>query len=466
MAGKDELEDLRRRVAELEAENDGLRSEAPAVKRRGNPTRSILSAVALVLAILFAPVAVLGTWARLELVDTDRFVATFAPLADSPEVQAYVSDQIVTAIDDNVDIDGMVADLADGLKGLDLPPRAQTAIGLLTAPAADGIRGLINSTVDKLVASPAFAEVWEQALRQTHSRAIAVIQGQEGTALQLSDDGTLSLDLDVVIEKVKERLVENGFGFASSIPVIHKSIPLVTADAFVLVRTVYQIAIAAGYWLPWVVLALAAAGIALARNRSRALLLTGIGLVASFLLLAAGLGIGKMFFMGTVSPSIMPSGTAEVLFDQITEMMHSVIAALVLLSAFVVIGAWITGRSRPARALRTSGNAAFAKARESADRSGLNTKGFGTALDRWRPAIIVIVIALGVFILFMTRPVSIGSVVWTVVGILVALLLLEVLRRPAGSTRAADGAEAHAPVAADAAEPATDEIAEEEGAVR
>ncbi|MFE6733646.1 hypothetical protein [Microbacterium sp. NPDC057650] len=433
MAGKDELEDLRRRVAELEAENDGLRSEAPVAKKRRNPTRSILSAVALVLAILLAPVAVLGTWARLELVDTDRFVATFAPLADSPQVQSYVSDQIVTAIDDNVDIDGMVADLADGLKGLDLPPRAQNAIGLLTAPAADGIRGLINSTVDKLVASPAFADVWEAALRQTHSRAIAIIQGQPGTAITLSDDGTLSIQLDTVIEKVKAQLIENGFGFASSIPVIHKSIPLVTADAFVLVRTVYQVAIAAGYWLPWVALALAAAGIALARNRSRALLWTGIGLVASFLLLAAGLGIGKMFFMGTVSPSIMPSATAEVLFDQITEMMHSVIAALVLLSAFVVIGAWITGRSRPATALRTSGNAMFAKARESADRSGLNTKGFGTALDRWRPAIIVIVIALAVFILFMTRPVSVASVVWTVVGVLVALLVLEVLRRPVGT---------------------------------
>ncbi|UJP11074.1 hypothetical protein L2X99_05690 [Microbacterium sp. KUDC0406] len=231
-------------------------------------------------------------------------------------------------------------------------------------------------------------------------------------------------------------------------------------------RTLYQVAIAAGYWLPWVVLALLAAGIALARNRSRTLLLTGIGLFVSFLSLSAGFGIGRLFFIGTVSPSIMPSGTAQVLFAQVTEMMQSVLAALMVLSAFIVVGAWITGRSRPATALRTSGNAVFAKARESADRSGLNTRGFGAALDRWRPAIIVIVIALAVTILLLTRPVSIGSVVWTVVAVLVALLLLEVLRRPAGTASAAeqavsDPADADATLAATAAE-----VAQEEDAVR
>ncbi|MGB4137261.1 MAG: hypothetical protein WA971_11905 [Microbacterium sp.] len=425
-----ELDELRRRIAELETENHGLRA-APTRARR-NPTRSILSAIAIVLAIVLAPVAVLGTWARAELVDTDRFVATFAPLAEDPQVQAYLSDQVTGAIEENVDVDSLVADLAAGLTGLHLPPRAENAITLLQVPAAQGIRSLIGTAVERIIVSPAFAGVWETALRETHSRAIRIVQGQPGTALTLDGD-TLQVDVGTIVAQVKQHLIDDGFGFASSIPEIHRTIPLASSDSFVLVRTIYQVSVVAGYWLPWVVLGLAAAGIALSRHRIRTLALTMLGLVASFLSLAAGFGIGRLFFVGAVSPSTMPSGTAEVLFAQITDTMRSVLVALVLLCAMIGIGAWFAGTSRPATAVRTASDAAFARARESADRHGLGTQRFGTVLDRWRPAVIVITIALALFLLLLSRPITVGAVVWTLVGIGAVLLLVELLRRPGAS---------------------------------
>src|SRR5690606_5915332 len=118
------------------------------------------------------------------------------------------------------DIDGMVGDLFAGIGGMNLPPRAEAVLPLLEGTAANGVRSLIDSGVAQLVESPQFAGAWELALRETHSRAIAVIQGSPGSALQLSDDGVLSLDLGAIITQVKDGLVGQGIGFAEMIPVV------------------------------------------------------------------------------------------------------------------------------------------------------------------------------------------------------------------------------------------------------
>ncbi|MGF6824703.1 hypothetical protein M2317_003636 [Microbacterium sp. ZKA21] len=427
--------ELQAKIAALEAENDSLRAAKP--RRRRVHGRSIVAGVLLVVAVLLAPIAVLGTWARVQLVDTDRFVATFAPLAENPQVQSYISDQAMVAIDENLDIQGIVDDLADGLTQLDLPPRAESAIQLLTVPAAQGIHGLIEDAVDRVVTSDVFADVWQTTLRETHSRAIAIIQGQEGTAVTLSDDGTIAIDLGVVVEKVKDYMVENGFGFAEAIPAIEKSIPIATAESFGLIRTLYQVATAAGYWLPWVVLGLLVIGIALSIKRPRAVVVTGAGLTIAFLALLGGLGIGKQFFIGAVSPSVMPSATATVVFDQVIELMNSTLVALTVLALLITVGAWFSGPWRPARKIRRIGQDAENTLRRAAERYGLSTGGFGAFLDKAATALRVIIVLGAVAILFLSRPITIGGVIWTLVGVLVLLLLIEVLRRPEPATAAA-----------------------------
>lgn len=423
-----ELQALRARVAELEQ----TREEKP--RRRG---RSIVSAVALVLAALLVPIAVLGTWARLQLVDTDRFVATFAPLAEDPDVQAFIADQALAAINENVDIDGMIDDAFTGLSSLDLPPRAQDALSLLKVPAQQGVQTLLDNAVNRLVASPAFADIWEQTLRQVHARAIAIIQGEPGTALTIDDSGTLSVDLGTVIAKVKAQLKEQGVGIADMIPDIDRSIPLTTSDSFVLIRTLYQLAVAVGYWLPWVVLGLVALGLAVARHRLRALAWTAAGFAVALLLLAAGLGTGRLFFVGTVSPSIMPAATANVLFGQLTQLMFSTIAALVMLAVLVMIGAWIAGASVSATRTRAAVDSVFGHARRFCDAHGMNTGAFGRGLDRWRGVVLMVVVIVAVLVVFASRPVTAGAVIWAAVCILIAAVLIELLRRPAAVPDAA-----------------------------
>ncbi|GGR15780.1 hypothetical protein ACFOE1_13045 [Agromyces mediolanus] len=438
--------DLEARIALLEAENRELRSresartaggdEADASagtggRRKPGRWRSVVSGILVVLALLLTPVALLSSWARLELVDTDRFVATFAPLADDPDVQAFVADTVTGIIEEQVDIPELTSQVFDGIRSLDLPPRAADALGLLEGPAAQGLQALVAQTVSQVVASDAFADTWATALRVSHRQAIAAIQGDPNAALEIGPGGQLSVQLGPIIETVKQQLVDRGVGFASAIPVVDQSIAIAQADSLVLVQTVYALAVAVGTWLPWVVLAMLVGGVLLARNRPRAFVWTAAGFALVMATLAAGVGIGRLFFVGTVSPSIMPAGAAGALYEQIIELIRSTIVAGLVLGLLTAIIAWWAGPFRPARALRGFSNAMFASVRRQAAKHGVTTGAFGVALDRFRSAVYLGIALIAVLVVLFGRPLTTGLVVTTVLLALLAILLVELLRRPA-----------------------------------
>ena len=441
--------ELEARIAELEAENAALRagtgetvgadgagradaaaSVAPRPERR-RWGRTAAAIVLVVVGLLLAPVAVISAWARLELVDTDRFVATFAPLAEEPAVQAYIGNEVTAAIEAQVDIPGLTKDVFDGIKSLGLPPRAEDALGLLEAPAAQGLQSLVSGVVDRVVESDAFEDIWAAALRATHTQLIAAIQGDPDAALAIGGDGTISVQLGPIIANVKQRLIDQGVGFASAIPEVDRSIVIAQNDSFVLVRTIYTLAVAVGTWLPWIVLLLLFAGVLVAKRRSNALVWTAGGFALSMVILASGIGIGRAFFIGTVSPSIMPADTAEVVYDGLLEFMLATIVALLVLAVFIALIAWFSGPSRPARAVRGFATTGLSSVRRSAASHGVTTGAFGIWLDRWRGLVYGAIAVVASVVVLLSRPVTTGMVVTTVLLALLAVLVVELLRRPA-----------------------------------
>jgi hypothetical protein len=446
--------DLQARIAELEAENARLRETADLGVVGGPPPaasvrtpsrgrgRAAAAIVLVVLGLLLAPVAVVSSWARLQLVDTDRFVATFAPIVEDPSVQAYLAAEVTAAIDEKVDIDGLTADVFDGLTSLDLPPRAEQALGLLEAPAAQGLHALVDRVVTQVVQSEAFAEVWAQALRISHTQLIAALQGDPDAALAIGDDGTISVQLGPIIEAVKAKLSENGVGFASAIPAIDRSVVIAQTDSITLIQTVYALAVAAGTWVPLIALGLLIAGVLVARRRSRALMWTAAGFALSMLLMLAGVGTAKLYFVGTLSPSIMPSGAAETIYDDVIGLMFSTIVALLVLSLSIAIIAWLSGATRPALAVRGLADSGFGAIRHSAASHGVTTGSFGVWLDRWRVAVYVAIAVVASAVLWFSRPLQTSTVLWTVVLALFAVLLVQLLRRPAEEATLAEVAAA------------------------
>ena len=88
-------------------------------------------------------------------------------------------DQVTTAVNEQVDIATITNDLFDGIEQLDLPPRALAAIDLLRTPAIQGVEGLIDQTVTRVVESDQFEDVWDAALRASHRGLVAAATGGE-----------------------------------------------------------------------------------------------------------------------------------------------------------------------------------------------------------------------------------------------------------------------------------------------
>ena len=172
-------------VAQLEAENAraarrchghsgsrrgprrGSGAAAPAKRARGRTAAAI---VLVVIGLLLAPVAVISGWARLELVDTDRFVATFAPLAEEPG-GAGVRRRPGHRRDQGAGRHP-AADLRRVRRHQGARPaaacrgRARAARG----PATQGLESLVSSVVDRVVESPAFADVWRDGASRHATR--------------------------------------------------------------------------------------------------------------------------------------------------------------------------------------------------------------------------------------------------------------------------------------------------------
>ena len=353
-------DDLHAQLAALRAENEQLRARdtvtddavAPPARKSGR-WRTVLSAICIVVAAILVPVSIVGAWARVQLVEEDAFVNTLAPLVDDPAVQAMIIDETMSGITTQVDFSQLTASVFDGIADLGLPPRAVQALGLLQAPAADGLENLVNQTVTRVVESEAFADVWATATRAAH-RALTTAATSDGGGLVVKTDEGVGIQLGAVVDRVKANLTERGLGVAQLIPTIDKVVIIGEGNNLTAIRTGYAIAATMGFWLPVITLALFGLGILLARRRSTAVLGTGVGLAVGSATLAATLSIGATA-VGIVAGDLDLSPTAlNVIYQQLVGAMTQTALVLMVLGVLVAVIGWLMGGSRPARGVRTA----------------------------------------------------------------------------------------------------------------
>lgn len=434
-----ETDDLRHRLDRLEAENARLRAAVGSEATEGNRPRSrgrwraFVSAFCIVLAALLVPVSVVTAWARTELVDETAFVATFAPLVDDPAVQALIIDETTTAINASVDFEGITDDLFDGIEGLGLPPRAAAAIDLLRAPAAQGLDSLVTTAVTRVVASDAFSSVWQTALTASHRGLVAAASGGTSNgALTISDSGEIGIQLGPIIDAVKQRLIDQGVGFASSIPTIDRTIVVAQSDALGTVHVVYGLAVTVGFWLPFVALALLVAGILVARRRSTAILGTGVALAIGGTALATGFAIGGTILMLSAPQLGVSSAALGAIYGQVVEAAQHSAVVVAVIGAVIAVLAWMGGRWRGARATRRAVGAINDSIRATVTARGVDTGRFGLWMSAQRVLVRVILAVLLVLWLLLLRPLGAGDIALVlVVGLLVWWLAELVQKRPA-----------------------------------
>lgn len=426
------IADLQARLARLEAENAELaaRLDTPPTPIPGRRRwRGLLATVLILLGSLLVPVSVVGGWAKVTLTDTDAFVATYAPLARDPAIQAYVTDEVMAAIEERVDIDALIGEVIDGLSEVIDRPNVETALRVLSQPAAQGVRSTIRQAATWVVGSDAFATVWQESLRISHGQAVAALSGSPNTMVTVSGEG-LVLQLGPVIDRVRAALLDQGFELAARIPTIDRAIVLVQSDQLLGAQFAYLTAVAAGTWLPLVALGLLVVGVVAAVRRHLATVWAAVGLGLGAALALAAASIGRIVASTTVPASVMPTEVLVLLYDTVVGSVEDIATATVLLAIVVGLVAWFTGPFQAARWLRDRGTAVAAQLRQQADAVGLNTGRVGEWLHRYRHWLQAGVAVIVAAVLFMNRPLGPGLVLTTALIALLGLLVLTLLARP------------------------------------
>lgn len=420
---------LRMRGADTEADTVPIAPLAPA-KRPRSWAWTLLATVLIVLGAILAPVAVVASWAKVQLTDTDSFVATYAPLANDAGVQAFVTDEAVKAVQDNVDIDQLTSQVIDGITDLGTGPVATKALESLKAPLAQGIESLLRSTVQRFVASDAFAQVWQQALRTSHDQLIATMQNDPKAAITVGSDGSVGIQLAPIIDRVKQLLLDQGVTFAAQIPSVDRTITVAQSSSIPTLQLFYGLAVAAGAWLPWVAIGLLALGVVVARRRALALVWAAVALGLAMGVTLAAIGIGRLVFVSSVSPSLVPSGLAQTLFSTVTDaMIATAVAVLVLAIAVAVVG-WFSGPFAVPRRLRGFFGDGVAWIRQSAERHGITTGRAGEWMYAQRTLLRAAVAVIAAAVVLFVRPLTPALIIWTLVIAALVVAILELVQRP------------------------------------
>ena len=426
-----ELERLRAEVASLRLQSPQQPTGAVGAGRGRQRWRAIVATLLIVVGCVLAPLAGVAVWARNQVSDTDRYVATVAPLAADPAIQAAITDQITTQVFTYLDVQGLTTQAVDALsQRSNLPPRVTSQLQALSGPIANGVQSFTRTQVAKIVQSPAFADAWIQANRLAHAELVKALTGEGGGSITVEND-TVSINLAAFIQTVKQQLLANGFTLAERIPPVNASFVLFQSADITRARSAFGLLSTLGTWLPIIALVLLGLGVYVARDHRRALIGAGLGVAVSMLVLAVGLAVFRSIYLDAVPASVLPHDAAAVLYDTIVRFLRAGLRTVFVLGLVIATAAFLTGGSVTAVRARQAITGAIGWLQGGAERAGLRTGRVGTWVQTNARLLRIAAVALAALALvFWTRPTG-KVVLGLAIALLIVLAIIQFLARPA-----------------------------------
>ncbi len=334
-------EALQQTVEELKAENEKLReAEARRKPDKGPRWRRISSWVLVVLACLLAVVSVLVVFVRNQLLNTNAYVSTVAPLASNPAIQTQIATRVSEKVITGTNLEARVKNA--------LPARA----GFLATPIADGVESATYNVTLKLVESPRFEKLWVAANRASHKQLVAVLTGTQQGAVS-TKDGKITINLDQVELAVKKELDGKGITVFDKIPAVKGlNFVLFQSNDLVRIQKLVKFLNKLAVVLPIITLLFFAGAVVLARNRRRGLARAGIGLALAMALILVAIAVGRNQYLSGLKPPQSPEAASAVI-DTVTANLREAVRIILILAAVVAVIALAAGN---AWVRRTVGN--------------------------------------------------------------------------------------------------------------
>jgi hypothetical protein len=299
--------------------------------------RCVGAGVAAVLATVLLPVGLLSTWVAGVVTDTDRYVATVAPLATDPVVKRAAVRELDRQATKLVDRAADQADLASYLEAAGYGELVGPGNGTISAAARDQIAAGVHRAVVSGVESQSFARAWTAANRSAHAELVAVLEGDDRL---VSRDGRISIELGTVLNTITAGLVDQGLIPEGAVPDVRTSFDLAKAEDLEKARAAYGLLDAAGFWLPVLWLAAVVLAVVASTDRRPILRRLAAGSLAGVLCLAAALALLRHQLTDKSSDPEVTGAVWDVVTAGLTRsyLVAGAVAVVVLVGSFVLLG--------------------------------------------------------------------------------------------------------------------------------
>ncbi|MGY0500257.1 hypothetical protein ACWZHB_17350 [Nocardia sp. FBN12] len=375
---------------------------------------------------IFTFAAVIAGFLRAQVLDTDHYVDTVAPLAADPAIQTAVVDALTRSVMSRVDVERLASDLLDTVGDAEnRGPRVTAALRSVPALLAAQSEGLVRNAVSALVHSDAFPELWNAANRQAHRGLVAAVTGIDEGALRVQA-GVVSISLTPMVAELVDELDSRGFVLADRAIDLPTEFVLAESDDLAQAQRAVRLLDRAAIVLAAVAVGCALSAVLVAGNgfRRRAILAVAAGVLVSMVVLAVALLIARRVYLEHVPAQSISPEVARIVFDTLVGPLRMSMRVLAVSAAAVGLGAFLAGPSAPASWVRATAGRVGDRLRRG---EGGPVSGFVAANLGWvRGAVLLVAAAV---LLFWDYPtVRVAVLIAVVTG--VVLLALELVARP------------------------------------
>ena len=286
----------------------------------------------VVIATVIGIVAALNVWVKRQALSTDNWTNASARLLEDDQIRSALSVYLVNQVYANVNVSQRLQQR--------LPP----SLAPLAQPLAVGLETASTRLVDNLLARPRVQQLWREANRRAHTQFIALLEGKHNVLV--SSNGNVVLDLSQIVKLLAD---ETGLGgrLEGRLPPDAGKITIMKGNQLDTARNAVKVIKVLSYLLFFLVIALYAAAVYLARNRRKLLLGVGVSvLVVGLLILVVRRFAGNYLVDALSDPNNKDAVNATWAIG--TELLRNTGINGVIYGIVIIFAAWLAGPSRPA----------------------------------------------------------------------------------------------------------------------
>jgi hypothetical protein len=294
--------------------------------------------ILLILASIFAFLAIFTSWVDRQALDTNEWVSTSDKLLEDKAISDAVATYAVDELYANVDVTEVVKQR--------LPKDLQP----FSAPASAGIRQFATQAAQQAIQSPRVQQAWSDANRIAHRQLVSILKGNNEVVS--SQNGKVVLDLRPLVLQLADRI-----GLKKQ---LNDRLPpdvgqLEVADSKDLdtARTVVKIIVGLAWLFTFGSLALFGLAAYLAKGRQWMVVLGyGLGLIAAGLAAIVVRGALKGLFVDSLSKTEAANVPAQHAWDIGTSLLQSIATTVIIYGVLFVIAAFLASPARSAIGVR------------------------------------------------------------------------------------------------------------------